>query len=165
MRKHVQSLRNRSLSTQITQLTSRHFTPLLAAAELAHLRAPEARATLEGEGLGVRITASNDVVATYTVDEHDMQIAVSIPADFPLHGVEVKDVKRVGVTEAQWRAWLLATQQLLTGKNGLIYDGEHEHGQMPARMCSADAVRLLCSAAALQAQRRGQVCRLRGRRV
>ncbi|CEH17942.1 Predicted E3 ubiquitin ligase [Ceraceosorus bombacis] len=122
VRNYVMSMRDRALSSSITSLTTRHFSPVLAGAELAHLRSGDARSTLEGEGLSIKITTANEVVATYTVDEQDMQIGVSFPNDFPLHGVEVRDIKRVGVSEARWRSWLLATQQLLTGKNGLVFD-------------------------------------------
>ena len=51
-----------------------------------------------------------------------MEIGIRIPPDFPLHGIEIRDIKRIGVSEAQWRAWLLAVQQLLSGKNGLVLD-------------------------------------------
>lgn len=60
--------------------------------------------------------------AQYVVDEQPMEIAIRLPADYPLHGVEVKDVRRVGVTEAKWRAWLLAVQQVVTSRDGLVLD-------------------------------------------
>ncbi|WFC97537.1 hypothetical protein MYAM1_000251 [Malassezia yamatoensis] len=116
------SVRDRQLSMQVSQVTSRFCTPLLADRELNHLRNPDALARLQDEAMSIKVLSSNEVVATYTVDEHPMEIGVRLPTDFPLHGVEIKDLKRVGVSEAQWRAWLLAVQQMLSGRNGLILD-------------------------------------------
>lgn len=116
------SVRDRQLSLLVGHFTSKHCTPLLAARELSHLRDPVAMAHLQDEAMAVKVLSSNEVVATYTVDEHPMEIGVRLPNDFPLHGVEIRDLKRVGVSEAQWRAWLLAVQQMLSGKNGLIFD-------------------------------------------
>lgn len=43
-----------------------------------------------------------------------MEIAVRIPPNFPLSPVEVKDIKRIGVPEATWRAWLLNVQLIIS---------------------------------------------------
>lgn len=115
-------IRDRQLSMFVSHFTVKFCTPLLAERELRHLRQPSALAQLQDEAMDVKILSSNEVVATYTVDEHPMEIGVRLPPDYPLHGVEIRDIKRVGVSEAQWRAWLLAVQQLLSGKNGLIFD-------------------------------------------
>ena len=116
------SVRDRQLSLHVSHWTAKACTPLLAERELRHLRDPDALARLQDEAMAVKILSSNEVVATYTVDEHPMEIGVRLPTDFPLHGVEIRDLKRVGVSEAQWRAWLLAVQQMLSGRNGLILD-------------------------------------------
>ncbi|KAL4401160.1 RQC complex protein [Malassezia pachydermatis] len=116
------SIRDRQMSLQVSHFTSKFCTPLLAERELRHLRDPAALAQLQDEAMTIKVLSSNEVVATYTVDEHPMEIGVRLPPDYPLHGVEIRDIKRVGVSEAQWRAWLLAVQQLLSGKNGLILD-------------------------------------------
>ncbi|WFD19258.1 hypothetical protein MCAP1_001481 [Malassezia caprae] len=115
-------IRDRQLSMFVSHFTVKFCTPLLAERELRHLRQPSALAQLQDEAMAVKVLSSNEVVATYTVDEHPMEIGVRLPPDYPLHGVEIRDIKRVGVSEAQWRAWLLAVQQLLSGKNGLIFD-------------------------------------------
>ncbi|WFD36265.1 hypothetical protein MCUN1_003143 [Malassezia cuniculi] len=116
------SERDRQLSLYVATFTSKHCSPLLAARELEHIKAPDALSTLNDESMSVKVMSSNEVVATYTIDEYPMEIGVRIPPDFPLHGIEIRDIKRIGVSEAQWRAWLLAVQQLLRGKNGLVLD-------------------------------------------
>ncbi|WFD30021.1 hypothetical protein MSPP1_001034 [Malassezia sp. CBS 17886] len=115
-------IRDRQLALFVRHFTSRFCSPLLAERELSHLRDPHALAHLQDEAMAVKVLSSNEVVATYTVDEHPMEIGVRLPPDYPLRGVEIRDIKRVGVSEAQWRAWLLAVQQLLSGRNGLIID-------------------------------------------
>lgn len=117
------TIKDRQLSLGVAQFTSRHCSPLIATRELSHLRQPEALERLQDEAMSIRVLASQEVVATYTVDEHPMEIAIKIPSDYPLHGIEVRDIKRVGVSEAQWRAWLLAVQQLIVGpQSGLVVD-------------------------------------------
>jgi hypothetical protein len=116
------NIKDRQHSMQIAGFTTRHCSPVIANRELSHLREPEALAKLQDEALSVKILSTNEVIATYVVDEHPMEIGVKIPADFPLHGVEIRDIQRVGITEAKWRSWLLAVQQLITGQNGLIFD-------------------------------------------
>ena len=115
-------VRDRQLSLLVGSFTGKFCTPMLAERELQHIREPEALARLQDEAMSVKVLSSNEVVATYTVDEYPMEIGVRIPAEYPLRGVEIRDIKRVGVSEAQWRAWLLAVQQLVSGKNGLILD-------------------------------------------
>ncbi|EPQ26430.1 uncharacterized protein PFL1_06078 [Pseudozyma flocculosa PF-1] len=115
-------IKDRQFSMLVSSFTTRHCTPLIAARELSHLREPDALSRLQDEAMAIKVLSTNEVVATYTVDEHPMEIGVRIPPDFPLHGVEIRDIRRVGVSEAQWRAWLLAVQQLITGQNGLIFD-------------------------------------------
>ncbi len=115
-------LRDKQLSAQVERFTVRYCTPLVSSRELQHLTQSDALSRLQDESMAVKVLSTNEVVATYTVDEHPMEIAIKIPRDFPLHGVEIKDIKRVGVSEAQWRAWILAVQQLITSRNGLIFD-------------------------------------------
>ena len=115
-------IKDRQQSMQISSFTSRHCSPIIANRELSHLREPEALSKLQDEALSIKILSTNEVIATYVVDEHPMEIGVKIPADFPLHGVEIRDIQRVGITEGKWRSWLLAVQQLITGQNGLIFD-------------------------------------------
>lgn len=116
------SIRDRQFSLGVASFTTRHCSPLIASRELSHLREPEALSRLQDEAMTIRVLGSNEAVATYTVDEHPMEIGIKVPHDYPLHGVEVRDIRHVGVSEAQWRAWLLAVQQLIVGQNGLVVD-------------------------------------------
>jgi hypothetical protein len=104
----------------VGSITSRHFSPVLISHELAHLRDPndEAGKVLrDNEDFTVKVAqGANEVKAVFVIDEQNMEIGIKLPSDFPLQGVEIKDVRKVGVTDAQWRAWLLAVQQVITAQ-------------------------------------------------
>ncbi|SDA06537.1 BZ3501_MvSof-1269-A2-R1_Chr4-2g06583 [Microbotryum saponariae] len=127
VRQWWEGCKNRQLSMAVANLTSRHFSPVLIAHELAHLRDPNdpaGRTLRDNDDFTVKVAANaNEVKAVFVVDEESMEIGVRMPADFPLQQVEVKDVRRVGVTDSQWRAWLLGVQQVITNQNGLIAEG------------------------------------------
>ena len=108
----VLDCKERQLSSTVTSYTSTHFSPVIIRAELAHAKSAEATSELVDENFKIKVTStSNEVAAAYAVDEHQLEIRLKIPADWPLHKIEVKDVKRVGVDEHRWRAWILAVQQ------------------------------------------------------
>ncbi|PFH48098.1 hypothetical protein AMATHDRAFT_66268, partial [Amanita thiersii Skay4041] len=120
----VLDCKDRQVSTAVTTYTSTHFSPVIVHVELAHVKSEEAMAELTNENFTIKvITSANEVVASYAVDEHQLEIRLKIPADWPLHKIEVKDVKRVGVDEHRWRAWILAVQQSIWSHNGRILDG------------------------------------------
>lgn len=85
------------------------------------MRLSAADGELVDEKLSVKIISTSgsgggpgsEVLASYLVDEHQLEIRIRIPSDWPLHRVEVKDVKRVGVDENRWRAWVLGVQQTI----------------------------------------------------
>lgn len=106
----------------VSNFTSKHFSPVLIAAELAHLRDPNdpaGKQLRDNDDFTVKVAAgANEVKAVFVVDEESMEIVVKLPAEFPLAQVEVKDVRKVGVKDSQWRAWLLAIQQVIANQVG-----------------------------------------------
>ncbi|KAK7059773.1 delta-9 fatty acid desaturase protein [Favolaschia claudopus] len=120
----VLDCKDRQLSSSIATYTSLYFSPVIIRAELAHVKSPDAAAELASDNLTVKVApAVNEVMASYLVDEHQLEIKLKIPSDWPLRKIEVKDVQRVGVDEPRWRAWILAVQQTLWSQNGRIVDG------------------------------------------
>lgn len=107
--------RDRQLSAAVTAYTSNYFSPALIRAELAQVKDPSAAADLKDDNLTVKVAnAVNEVTAAYAVDEYKLELKLKLPADWPLHNIEVKDSSRVGVTEDRWRAWILGVQQILS---------------------------------------------------
>jgi len=118
IRTYWASLQNLQLSRTIQGFTSRNFSPLLIASELWSLRDPASetgKQLRDNDDFTVKVAAgANEVKCVFIVDEEAMEIGVKVPNEFPLVGVEVKDVRKVGVTDKQWRAWLLAMQQVIS---------------------------------------------------
>ena len=104
----------------MTTYTSTHFSPVIIRAELEHVRTQSV--SIVDENMSIKVAhAINEVVASYLVDEHQLDIKFKIPFDWPLHRVEVKDVKIVGVEEKKWRAWVLGVQQTLYAHVRLMF--------------------------------------------
>ncbi|KAF9258177.1 hypothetical protein L218DRAFT_964691 [Marasmius fiardii PR-910] len=131
------------LSTAIGLYTSTHFSPAIIHAELDHVKG--ATDLTGDENLTIKVASSvNEVAAAYSVDEHQLEIKIRIPNDWPLHRIEIRDTKMVGVDEKRWRAWILAVQQTMWAQNGRIADGLalfkknvtlHFEGQVECAIC------------------------------
>lgn len=125
VRKWWSEIRNRQLSIAVEGFTQKYFSPTLIGIELHAVqnRLAESGVADEDENLEVKVShVLREVAAVYTIDEQTMEMVVRIPSSFPLHDVQVDGVKRVGVKENQWRAWLLASQSVITSQNGTIVD-------------------------------------------
>ena len=91
-----------------------HFSPVIIDTELAHIKSPEGLEELNAENLVVKVaSAVNEVTVAYNVDEHQLELTLKIPNDWPLQRVTIKDSKRIAVPENRWRGWLLGVQQIV----------------------------------------------------
>ncbi|GAA5949321.1 hypothetical protein JCM10213_006714 [Rhodosporidiobolus nylandii] len=121
IRSYWTSLQNLALSRTVQSFTSRHFSPLLIADELAVLRDPTApigKQLRDNDDFSVKVAANgSEVKVVFVVDEESMELGIKLPNEYPLAAVEVKDVRKVGVTDKQWRAWLLGMQQAAQSTN------------------------------------------------
>ncbi|GAA5836983.1 hypothetical protein JCM11251_004464 [Rhodosporidiobolus azoricus] len=126
IRSYWSSLQNLALSRTLQSFTSRNFSPLLISDELSVLRDPSTsigRQLRDNDDFTVKVAANgSEVKVTFVVDEESMELGIKVPTEFPLAGVEVRDVRKVGVTDKQWRAWLLGMQQVITGQSAAIAD-------------------------------------------
>ena len=142
--------KDRQLSSTVTSYTSAHFSPVLIGAELENVReqtAIKGENALADENMSVKVAAAiNEVVASYSVDEHQLEIRLRLPSDWPLHRVEVRDARPAGVDEKRWRAWVLGVQQTIWTHNGRLVDGLslfrknvalHFEGQVECAICYA----------------------------
>jgi hypothetical protein len=114
IRAWVLECKDRQLYKTAVSYTSQYFSQVLTQAELAHLKSPESMAELVDDHMTVKVATSvNEVTAAYTIDEHQLEITLKLPSDWPLHPIEVKDTKKVGVVDNRWRAWVLGVQQTI----------------------------------------------------
>lgn len=106
--------RDRQLSAAVTSYTSSYFSPAIIRTELAQVKDPAVAAELVDDNMKVKVAnAINEVTASYTVDEYQLELKISLPSDWPLHSIDIQD-KRIGVSEDRWRAWILGVRQILT---------------------------------------------------
>ncbi len=114
--------KDKNLFTSVTNYTAQHFSPVIINTELAHIKSPEGLEELDAENLTVKVaSAVNEVTVAYTVDEHQLELTLKIPSDWPLQRVTIKDSKRIAVPENRWRGWLLGVQQIVWSQACVIY--------------------------------------------
>ncbi|EPQ53690.1 hypothetical protein GLOTRDRAFT_117039 [Gloeophyllum trabeum ATCC 11539] len=145
IRAWLQDCKDRTLSTTVTTFTAQHYSPVIIATEFARVKSPDAASELEHENLAIKVAGTvNEITASWAVDEHQLEISLKLPADWPLHPVQVRDSKKVGVEENRWRAWVLGVQQIMWTQNGSIVDGLslfkrnvslHFEGQVECAIC------------------------------
>jgi len=125
IRSWISDCTDKQLLTRVVEYTSSYFSPGIIKAELAQVRQPDVASELSTtENLSVKVSpASGEVTASYTVDEQALELSIRMPSDWPLHRLEVRDTKMVGVSEDRWRAWVLGVQQVVWQQNGRIVDG------------------------------------------
>ncbi|KAF3129728.1 hypothetical protein TWF594_010852 [Orbilia oligospora] len=115
---------NNQVKDNVLPFTDKFISPLLVDLEFK-----EVEKWLDGtderpEGLAIKISrTAREITVTYEVDETTMEMMVKLPASFPLQLVEVKGVRRVAVSEKQWKTWLLACQAVIALQGGSIVDG------------------------------------------
>ncbi|KAH9806845.1 hypothetical protein DFH28DRAFT_1160381 [Melampsora americana] len=113
--------RNKQLSLSVASFCTRHFSPLLIGRELRNVKEQASGMELEDEQMSLKVnTMANEVKVSYMVDEESMEIVVKIPSQYPLQSVEVLDIRKVGVPDAMWRAWILSIQHTIASQNGSI---------------------------------------------
>ncbi len=117
VRTWLEACKDKQLTNFFRSIVLKYLSPTIIEKEFAILRTPAAIAKLEDENLSVKVVSgAAEVTVTYVIDEVPMEIALRLPPEFPLKAVEIKDIQRVGVSEAKWRGWLLNVQQLITSR-------------------------------------------------
>src|SRR5260221_823743 len=88
----VLDCKDRQLTTSVTTYTSTYFSPVLIKAELEHVRTSAASGELVDEKMSVKVVstsgsagvtgvgAGGEVMASYLVDDHQLEIRIRIPS-------------------------------------------------------------------------------------
>ncbi|KAK6460236.1 hypothetical protein DFJ63DRAFT_290762 [Scheffersomyces coipomensis] len=116
-------IRHRQLKQSIEKFTVKYVSPLLISKIL--LEATDSKSKLESkdENLTLKINnVTNEIKSIYIIDEQIMEMIIKIPALYPLENVTVEGPTRLGVKENQWKAWLLASQRVISLTNGSVID-------------------------------------------
>ena len=116
VRSWILECRDRRLSAAVTSYTSKYFSSVLTDAELARAMTKD----FGDEKMEVKvIPAHREVNTTYTIDENQIKMTLKIPPDWPLHVIEVRGVKKVGVKEDRWQSWISGVRQVVLTQVGL----------------------------------------------
>lgn len=116
-------VRDLQLKQTIEKFTIRFTSPLLILRILESVEESKNRLVARDENLTIKISkVSNEIRSIYVIDEQTMEMVVKIPENFPLANVLVDGPVRLGVKETQWKAWLLASQRVVSLTNGSIVD-------------------------------------------
>ena len=107
--------KGRELSTAVTAYTSKYFSSVLIDTELE--RAMKTRFGDEKMHVKV-ILVHREVNMTYTIDENEIKMSLKIPPDWPLHVIEVRGGKKVGVKEDRWKSWMSGVRQVVLTQVG-----------------------------------------------
>ncbi|KAF3925498.1 hypothetical protein AA313_de0204489 [Arthrobotrys entomopaga] len=115
---------NNQVKDNVGPFTDKYISPLLVDIEFKEVEKWLDSTDERPEGLAIKISRNvREVMVTYEVDEMTMEMMVKLPASFPLQLVEVKGVRRVAVSEKQWKSWLLTCQAVIALQGGSIVDG------------------------------------------
>lgn len=116
-------VRDLQLKQTIEKFTIRYISPRLILRILESVEEAKNRLVARDENLTIKISkVSNEIRSIYVIDEQTMEMVVKIPENFPLANVLVDGPVRLGVKETQWKAWLLASQRVVSLTNGSIVD-------------------------------------------
>ncbi|KAM9886747.1 hypothetical protein OXX69_013627, partial [Metschnikowia pulcherrima] len=116
-------IRDVQLKQQVEKFTVRFISPILISEMLDEVETCQEKLTKNDDTLTIKVNkVINEIKSTYVIDEQTMEMVIRIPERFPLSNVLVEGPVRLGVKENQWRAWLLASQRVITLTNGSIFD-------------------------------------------
>lgn len=105
----------------IQRIAETVITPRLVSAEMA--RVEERETTSSDAEFYVKFYRNQkEIRVYYTKDDQTMELNVRFPADYPLRDLEIEGVRRIGVREKQWRAWILASQAIASSAGGTACD-------------------------------------------
>ena len=126
--------KDRRLSAAVTSYTSKYFSSVLIDVELGRVMSSR----LGDEKMDVKvISVHREVSTTYTIDENEIKMSLKIPSDWPLHVIEVRGVKKIGVKEDRWMSWISGVRQVVLTQVGLTVGTCRPYmSQTPCRVAS-----------------------------
>ena len=123
------NIKDRQLLGAISSFITKYYSPVLISEQLRLIKDPSSAEELSGENWSIKVAANlGEVLASYTVDDQDLEIAIRLPPDYPLHSIEIREIQKVGVEESRWRNWMLAIQQTIASQviyPSLLYVARH----------------------------------------
>ncbi|KAF2069388.1 hypothetical protein CYY_009292 [Polysphondylium violaceum] len=108
------------ITQQVNHFITHYISPYIIRNEITrvnnHKEGLDSTFTVKGS------TSTREVIASYEKDEMTISLVLSIPETYPLRILTVEFSKRVGVSENQWKKWLLSMTSLLLTQDGTVLD-------------------------------------------
>ncbi|KTW28922.1 hypothetical protein T552_01550 [Pneumocystis carinii B80] len=115
--------KNRQLTQSVETFTEKNISSILIEDEIASVLLESMQLKINDDNIHVKTSkTTREVTTSYTIDDQYLEMVIRLPACYPLNQVIVEGVQKIGVKDAQWRAWLLASRILITTQNGSIAD-------------------------------------------
>lgn len=117
------NIKDRTLQSKIEKFVSQFISPILIKQELEDVSSKMDSLTSKDDALTIKINkVTNEVKASYLIDEQKLELSFRLPSNYPLTNVQVIGVSRVGISEQKWKQWIMSTQRVITGMNGSVMD-------------------------------------------
>lgn len=114
---------SRTEQQTIEKFVCTKISPILINDELNKIEEKINYVTSKDDNLTIKINRiTNEVKASYLIDEQKLEISFKIPSNYPLSNVQVIGVSRVGINAQKWKQWIMSTQHVITGMNGSVLD-------------------------------------------
>ncbi|EMR11068.1 hypothetical protein PNEG_00665 [Pneumocystis murina B123] len=115
--------KNRQLTQSVETFTEKNISSILIEDEIASVLLESIQLKINDDNIHVKTSkTTREVTTSYTIDDQYLEMVIRLPACYPLNQVIVEGIQKIGVKDAQWRAWLLASRILITTQNGSIAD-------------------------------------------
>lgn len=113
-------IRDRLLKQSVEKFSIRFISPIVIERILGQVIASK-DALSKDENTVVKVNAvANEIKTIFNIDEQTMEMVIKVPESYPLSLVQVNGPARLGLKEYQWKAWLLASQKIISLVNGSI---------------------------------------------
>lgn len=117
----LNGIRDRQLKSKIENFTVKNISPILIDEIFEDVNKSKDRVSSDLMLLKINLV-TNEIKSTYVIDEQTMEMIIKIPKSYPLSNVTVDGPLRLGVNENQWKAWLLASQRIISLTNGSVLE-------------------------------------------
>lgn len=117
------SIRDRQLKQRIEKFSIKYVSPLIVYKILEDVSKTKDKLISKDENMSIKVSnTTNEIRSIYSIDDQTMEMVIKIPESYPLSNVSVEGPLRLGVKENQWKAWLLASQRIISLTNGSIIE-------------------------------------------
>lgn len=117
------AIKSRTFKDTVSTFVTRYISPTLITNELDETDKGLNKFNKDELNLTVKVNRNNnEIKASYLIDEQKLVVAFKLPSNFPLQNVQVHGVSRVGITEQQWKSWIISTQRIISNMNGSVVD-------------------------------------------